>query len=67
MDIAKQLIGKPVCFYAKGKKRTIGVVTDAEIRDNKLQYTASITDPEVAKLLEVYVAGISAVPSSISV
>lgn len=66
MDIAKQLVGKPVCFYAKGKKRTIGVVTDAEIRDNKLHYTTSITDLEVAKLLQVDIEGISSVPSSVS-
>jgi hypothetical protein len=62
MDIAQQLIGKPMVFYAKGKKRQIGTITGAETQDNALQFTASVTDAEVAKLLH---ADIEGAPSAI--
>lgn len=47
------LVGKPLTFYAKGKKRNIGTVTDASVVDNSVRFTATVTDSEVAKLLGV--------------
>jgi hypothetical protein len=47
------LVGKPLTFYAKGKKRTIGAIIDAQIVDNSVRFTATVTDGEVADLLGV--------------
>jgi hypothetical protein len=45
------LIGKPLAFYAKGKRRVIGRIVDVEIVGSDLQFTGTITDAFVADLL----------------
>jgi hypothetical protein len=53
MSNVQALVGKPLTFYSRGKKRDIGTITDVSIVDNSVRFAATVTDGEVAKLLGV--------------
>lgn len=53
MSNVQALVGKPFTFYARGKKRNIGTITDVSIVDNSVRFAATVTDCEVAKLIGV--------------
>lgn len=46
------LLNKPVTIYAKGKKRTIGKITDAKIVDNSVHFTATIDDETIKRAIK---------------
>lgn len=54
MNIAEQLINKPLTIYAKGKKRTIGKITSAKVvDDSSVRIDATIDDPVMRRVLGV--------------